>query len=231
MIDRLRAQTGQTATEYLGVVLVAATIVSVILSPSSGIAEAISGQVERAFCTVAAGEESCATAKDSASTDGDRPPGSRPGDLDGDGLSDEAETQGGTNPNAADVDRDGLSDAEERRRGSDPNSAPGAAGQREERAERPDRRSEEAVRDGAGPPDAAQADGDGDGLPDTSRRPPRDRRGRTRTARTATATGSPTPRSSPLAPPPSTRTPTGLSARPVTGSPTARRSSARRAIP
>lgn len=116
----VRSNRGQTTVEYVGMILVVAVIVGVMVSPASGIADAMTGQVERAVC-VMAGEGDCAVAARAESDGGS--PASKPGDLDGDGLSDASETARGSNPNAADVDGDGLTDAEEQARGSDPNVA------------------------------------------------------------------------------------------------------------
>lgn len=51
---------------------------------------------------------------------GAQEPEETPGDLDGDGFSDEEEAERGTDPTAADTDGDGQSDCEEGRCGSSP---------------------------------------------------------------------------------------------------------------
>ena len=121
---RTTGERGQTSTEYVGVLLVVVAVLAVVLSPASGIADAISTAVEQQVCAIAQEDGDCEP------TEGERAERQRgaqglPGDRDADGIGDEEETRRGTNPNTADVDADGVGDGEEIRRGTNPNVAEG----------------------------------------------------------------------------------------------------------
>jgi hypothetical protein len=111
----VRQERGQTAAEYMGVLLLVALIIGAIVS--SGVGRAIADGVNEAVCTIA--QQPCG---------GDsRPPAAHPDrtgadpfavDSDGDGLVDGEDPV----PNGLDVDGDGLTDGEEVALGSDPRS-------------------------------------------------------------------------------------------------------------
>jgi hypothetical protein len=141
----VRDSRGQTAAEYLGVLLVVVAIIGALFATQlpSRIGCAISTSVAR----IAGAEQPGACGKDGTATAGGR-------DTDGDGVPDSVEQSNGTDPKNADSDGDGLTDGEEAKQGSDPHS--------------PDT-------DGDGVPDdeeaalgtsPLQADSDGDGIDD-----------------------------------------------------------------
>src|SRR5262245_63198960 len=102
----MRGQRGQTAAEYVGVLLVVSVIIAAVATTNVG--TAIAQQLDRLVCEIADGENCKA------------PPAGRPGDRDGDGISDRDERRAGTDPASADTDADGIKDGEERRLGTDP---------------------------------------------------------------------------------------------------------------
>jgi hypothetical protein len=107
----VRCQRGQTAAEYVGVLLVVSVIIAAVSNTTVG--TSIARHLDRMVCEIFDGE-GCATPKASAG---------RPGDRDGDGVSDRDERRAGTDPRSADSDRDGISDGRERRLGTDPLAA------------------------------------------------------------------------------------------------------------
>jgi len=107
----MRQERGQTAVEYVGMLLIAALIVAAIVG--SGIPGAVADGVNGAVCTIA--QRPCADDELRA------PPSAGP-DSDGDGLSDADERAAGTDPNRADTDGDGLVDSREAQEGSNPNA-------------------------------------------------------------------------------------------------------------
>lgn len=107
-------QRGQTAAEYMGLLLVVAAIIGVLAG--SGISGSLARGVERGICTVS-GQEGCGSGRV-----GDAK-ASTPPDRDADGVSDAREKQLGSDPGRADTDDDGLSDGEERAVGADPTKA------------------------------------------------------------------------------------------------------------
>jgi hypothetical protein len=126
----VRQQRGQTAAEYLGVLLLVALIIAAVFA--TGVAAKVAGGVESAVCAIT--QQAC----DGADAPG---PVASAGDTDGDGVSDADERANGTDPtnvdsdgdgladaddpapNIADGDGDGLTDGEELALGSDPNKA------------------------------------------------------------------------------------------------------------
>jgi hypothetical protein len=107
----VRQERGQTAVEYVGMLLIAALIVAALVG--SGIPGAIADGVNGAVCAIA--ERPCAD-------DELRDPPSAGPDSDGDGISDANERAAGTDPNRADTDGDGLADSREAQEGSDPHA-------------------------------------------------------------------------------------------------------------
>jgi hypothetical protein len=138
-----RGQRGQTAAEYMGVLLVVAAIITTLATSNPG--KALARGVDSAICRIT-GQDGCATA--SAAT--------TPGDRDGDGVSDKAESEAGTDPGSSDSDGDGVADGAERRLGTDPLSedsdGDGLTDGQESRSK--------------GKLNPARADTDGDGLSD-----------------------------------------------------------------
>jgi DNA/RNA non-specific endonuclease/Bacterial TSP3 repeat len=105
----VRDERGQTAAEYMGVLLLVALIIGAIVG--TGVAGAVADGVSRAVCTIA--QQPCAD-------DSLRDPPSAGPDADGDGLSDARERANGTDPSVVDSDGDGSPDSRELRDGSDP---------------------------------------------------------------------------------------------------------------
>jgi Bacterial TSP3 repeat len=139
---RARAQSGQTAAELLGILLLVAVVIGAIAT--SPVPSAIACGARSAVDAIAGGGVSCAKAGAAAATH----------DADGDGITDADERARGTDPKQADTDGDGVRDGEEVRRGTDPNNADG---------------DRDGVPDGdelAAGTDPNNADGDGDGLSD-----------------------------------------------------------------
>ena len=129
----MRQERGQTAAEYMGVLLLVALIIGAIVS--SGVGGAIADGAGRAVCAIA--QQPCADgvpdsreARDgtdpiAADSDGDglldgEDPVPTSLDVDGDGLTDGEELALGSDPRKADSDGDGTSDREEFERGTDP---------------------------------------------------------------------------------------------------------------
>ncbi|MDP8909354.1 MAG: MSCRAMM family adhesin SdrC [Chloroflexota bacterium] len=171
----LRGQAGQTAVEYIGMLLVAATVIALVAA--SGVAAQVSGAIDTAVCIVSSGEQAdCARRSGAVAERAPREP-----DADGDGLSDRRERQLGTLPGKADSDADGITDADELHRGSDPTEADsdgdgitdgeeirltGQTGDTFDPTKRDtddDRLSDAEERAAGTPPDSADADRDGHG--------------------------------------------------------------------
>ena len=93
----MRSQRGQTAAEYMGVLLVVA---------------AISAALDRAICQIA-GDEHC-------QAEPTKPPGATKADQDGDRIPDADERRIGSNPQNADTDGDGIPDGKEIQLSTDP---------------------------------------------------------------------------------------------------------------
>ncbi len=142
----MRKEAGQTAAEYVGVLLLIAVLIAAVAT--SDIGEQIGCQA-KALVQKIAGLEVTACGEQpgpSASTP--------PRDTDGDGYSDEDERKRGTAPRNPDTDGDGLSDGEEARRATDPFGAD---------------TDEDGVSDGdevAAKSDPISPDTDGDTIPD-----------------------------------------------------------------
>jgi hypothetical protein len=130
----VRQERGQTAAEYMGVLLLVAVIAGAIAT--SGIPGAIAGGVSRAVCAIA--QQQCAgdgpreprppgpgARSMTVDSDGDglldgEDPVPAGADVDGDGLTDGEEVALGSDPRAADSDGDGTPDGEEYAQGTDP---------------------------------------------------------------------------------------------------------------
>jgi hypothetical protein len=108
----VRQERGQTAAEYVGILLLVALIIGAIVG--SGVAGAVADGVNGAVCKIA--QQPCGD-------DRLREPASAGPDSDGDGLSDATERARGTDPEVADTDGDGAPDSQELRDGSDPTAA------------------------------------------------------------------------------------------------------------
>jgi hypothetical protein len=102
----MSGQRGQTAAEYVGVLLVVSVIIAAVATTNVG--TAIARQLDRLVCEIA-DAKNCTPA-----------PAARPGDRDGDGVPDRDERRAGTDPRSADSDGDGIKDGQERRLGTDP---------------------------------------------------------------------------------------------------------------
>jgi hypothetical protein len=135
----VRDQRGQTAAEYMGVLLLVALIIAALFT--SGVANAVVDGTRGAVCAIV--QSPCAD-------DGLRDPPAAGRDTDGDGLGDARERASGTDPEVADTDGDGKVDSEELRDGSDPAITDSDG---------------DGLLDGEDPV-AAVADADGDGLTD-----------------------------------------------------------------
>ena len=108
----MRQERGQTAVEYMGVLLLVAVIVGAIAT--SGLGARIVDHVTGAICAVA--QQPCAD-------DSLRDPPSAGPDSDGDGISDARERANATDPNLADTDADGVPDSRELADGTDPTTS------------------------------------------------------------------------------------------------------------
>ena len=160
----MRSQRGQTAAEYLGVLLLIAAIVAAILTVD--VPGTIACKLGNGVARIAGTANHCP---------GD-PGGGVAADSDHDGIPDDVERANGTDPTTADTDGDGVSDGAERANGSDPTSADtdGDGVLDGEEAERgTDPRSSDSDGDGIDDneeiergSDPAKADTDGDGLSD-----------------------------------------------------------------
>jgi hypothetical protein len=137
-----RDQRGQTAAELLGVLLLVAAIVAAFVT--AGVAGRIAGQISAVVCQIGGGD--CHVAAT----------GAKPGDGDGDGLSDADERRAGTDPANDDSDADGIPDGREIDLGTDPASADSDG----------DGVSDRREASSGGKLDPASADSDGDGLTD-----------------------------------------------------------------
>ncbi len=114
ILSRLRGQSGQTAAEYMGALLLVAIIVAAMLTVVPSISSAMSGAID----AIIGGKGKPSTSY----ADDRRPetPTNPTGDDDGDGLNNEEEAALGTDPNEADSDGDGTSDTDEFEHGTDP---------------------------------------------------------------------------------------------------------------
>jgi hypothetical protein len=133
-----RDQRGQTAAELLGVLLVVAAIVAAVVA--TGVGQRIASEIHAVVCQIAGG--ACHVA----------PGGPKPGDLDGDGLSDADERRAGLDPANDDSDADGIPDGKEVELGTDPASADSDGDGVDDRRE--------ATSGGKLDPNSADSDGD-----------------------------------------------------------------------
>jgi hypothetical protein len=140
----LRGQRGQTAAEYMGMLLLVAAIIAAIVS--LGLPGQIRHQINAAVCQIVGGDCDSAHATAKAT----------PGDADGDGVSDADERRLGTDPASTDSDGDGIPDGREIELGTDPANADSDGDGV------PDRREASS----GGKLDPTNADSDGDGLSD-----------------------------------------------------------------
>src|SRR3954468_17869347 len=105
----LRGQRGQTAAEYMGVLLLVGAIVAAVVT--AGVPGRIAKEINAIVCQIAGGKCDAAAAH------------AAPGDRDGDGISDADERRVGTDPASSDSDSDGIPDGTEVKLGTDPASA------------------------------------------------------------------------------------------------------------
>jgi hypothetical protein len=169
LVRRFTRETGQTAAEYLGVLLVVSVIIAAVASTQVG---------AKMVCAMRVTVDRIATGEDNRTA---KPCGTATAarsrrDRDRDGIPDAVERRLGTDPRVADSDGDGLSDGEERRRHSDPLSADtdgDGVPDADEVASGTDPRSEDTDSDGLGDLDEIERgfnprlpDSDGDGLGD-----------------------------------------------------------------
>src|SRR4051794_5989693 len=145
----MRSQRGQTAAEYLGILLLVAAIIGAIVT--SGVGGTISGAVRTAVCQIV-GADDCGTGTATAT----RPPGATKDDTDGDGIPNAEERRTGLNPASADTDGDGVPDGKEVVAGTDPRKT-------DTDGDGLDDHQEAAT---GGKLDPTKADTDGDGLTD-----------------------------------------------------------------
>jgi hypothetical protein len=125
-----REHRGQTAAEYMGVLLLVAAIFLAL--SQAGLAAKISCSIQGAVAQIAGGDHDCGEAQaapGARDADGDGVPDAveqrngtdpRNADSDGDGIDDQEEIDRGTNPRLADTDGDGLADGAELDAGTDP---------------------------------------------------------------------------------------------------------------
>jgi hypothetical protein len=139
----MRRERGQTAAEYVGVLLVVASIIAALVASQPG--HAIADGVQSAVCKMIGGDDCGGSA---------RPPGATKEDRDGDGIPNEEERRTGLNPDSADSDQDGVPDGKEVVNGTDPRLADTDGDGLDDRQE------------SGGKLDPTKADTDGDGLTD-----------------------------------------------------------------
>jgi hypothetical protein len=114
ILSRLRGQSGQTAAEYMGALLLVAVIVAAMLTVVPSIADRTTGAID----AIIGGKGKPAT---SYGDDHRSPtPVDPTADDDGDGLTNEEEAALGTDPTKADSDGDGMTDTDEFDHGTDP---------------------------------------------------------------------------------------------------------------
>ncbi|HEX6026247.1 MAG TPA: hypothetical protein VFZ00_29910 [Solirubrobacter sp.] len=133
---RFAVQTGQTAAELLGALLIVSVIIAAVATTAVGgkLKCGLGAMVES--IGVGAKGQGCGSIVtenvtpddsdgDGLSDDQERENGSNPfsADSDEDGVPDDLEAEYGTNPNAADSDGDGITDAEEIENGLNPTAA------------------------------------------------------------------------------------------------------------
>src|SRR3954471_15034641 len=100
----VRHQRGQTAAEYMGVLLLVAAIIAALVA--SDVGAKVAGGIDNAVCAIA--QLGCDASDPRAATGTPAP-----GDADGDGISDAAERAGGTDPTKVDSDGDGVADGDD----------------------------------------------------------------------------------------------------------------------
>ena len=120
----MRSERGQTAAEYLGVLLVISVLVAAVATSSAG--AQIRESMHKLVCNIA-GQDCGAPPENAAQLDSDGDgvldgddPVPNHSDIDGDGLTDGEEIALGADPHVADTDGDGVSDGEEYANGTDP---------------------------------------------------------------------------------------------------------------
>ena len=118
----MRSERGQTAAEYMGVLLLVAVIIGALIS--AGIGGQIAKAMNASVCKIADGACEAVGIGDGPKVTSERASGRPPAaDRDGDGVSNQRERELGTDPENTDTDADGLPDGEEQRVGGDPNRA------------------------------------------------------------------------------------------------------------
>jgi hypothetical protein len=111
----LRAQRGQTATEYLGLLLVVSMIIAAIASTS--LPANMRRELARQICRIANDAADCPPSRAQLQRRAEaRERRAARRDRDGDGVPDRLERRYGTNPRSSDSDGDGIGDAAEIRR-------------------------------------------------------------------------------------------------------------------
>jgi hypothetical protein len=148
-----RAERGQTAVEYMGVLVVVAVIIAALVG--SGLPRKLETMIRQQICAVAKGGEACTAAEVRRAARR-----ARKRDRDQDGLSNREERRLGTDPRKADTDGDGIADGEEARRKLDPRSRD------TDRDGIEDARELRRPRNPMERTDPRKADSDGDGLTD-----------------------------------------------------------------
>jgi hypothetical protein len=108
---RLRGSRGQTATEYLGGLMLVALIVAALRTVAPHIGDRVSGAID----AILGGKGQTEQGTTPGTTSGDPT-----ADDDGDGLTNDEEAALGTDPAEADSDGDGVSDSDEFTHGTDP---------------------------------------------------------------------------------------------------------------
>ena len=119
----LRDQRGQTAAEYLGVLLVVASIITVLAT--TNLASGLRAETARQICLIANDEADCPPSRaERERRAAKRRSAAARRDTDGDGVPDRQERRYGTDPHSRDSDGDGISDATEIRRGTHRDAPP-----------------------------------------------------------------------------------------------------------
>jgi len=118
----MRSERGQSAAEYMGVLLLVAVIIGALIA--AGIGPQIAKAMDASVCRIAGGACEAVGIGDSPAPVPERVSGRPPAsDRDGDGVSNAEERRLGSDPEKSDSDSDGLTDGEEKRAGGDPTRA------------------------------------------------------------------------------------------------------------
>ena len=117
MLHALFTQRGQTAAEYMGVLLLTAMLIATIAA--TGLGQYLARETGRQICLLVNARADCPPSQEELERRAERKKrAAARKDSDGDGVPDRQERRHGTDPNSRDSDRDGVSDPTELRTGT-----------------------------------------------------------------------------------------------------------------